>query len=345
MGSILKIGVFFLLTVLLPFGMGCYALGTGKKKIEISKAYVYGFVMTWGMMQMIAIPFIYLKVSFSVYAGLVAGCSAGLCTFAGVKYRKEITDAFLRLWKERTKSSWLLLICCGLIAIHVISVMLAALGDLDDAFYVAQAETAVKTNTIMEYDPYTGELYKKLPSRYVLSPFPSYVAYLSWLSGLSSAAIAHTFLPGILVVLAYIVYYLAAKLLFPKDLFKQGVFLLFVITILSNSYFSRHSQGVFMYTRIWQGKGTLVAVLIPLLIYWGIRICQGKMKNVDWCLLLCTMLSTCFVSSMGIMLGAIVVGILGIGNFIVNKNWKEVLYMALCCIPNMVYALLYILIR
>jgi len=345
MGAIFKLGVFFLLTVVLPFGMGCFALGIGKNKIEISKAYVNGFVMTWGMMQMVAIPFIYLKVSYSAYAGLVAGISVILCTLAVLQYRKEIVDAFVSIWKERTKSCWLLLACCGLIAVHVVSVMLAALGDLDDAFYVAQAETAVKTNTIMEYDPYTGELYKELPSRYVLSPFPSYVAYLAWFSGLSPAAIAHTFLPGVLVVLAYVVYYMIAKSLFQNDLLKQGVFLLFVITILSNSYFSRHSQGVFMYTRIWQGKGTLVAILIPFLVYWGIRICQEKMDRVDWWLLFATMLSTCFVSSMGIMLGAIVLGILGIGNLIVNKKTKDVIWMVLCCVPNMVFALLYILIR
>lgn len=340
-----KIGIFFFLTVLMPFGIGCFALGIGKKKIEISNAFVYGFVIIWAIMQLITIPFIYLKVSLSVLAGILISVYSLIFLFAVIKYRREIADAFVRLWKNKTKDSWLIIVCCGLIAFHTFSIMTSALGDLDDSFYVAQAETAVKTNTIMEYDPYTGDAYGELPSRYVLSPFPTYVAFLSWFSGFSSAAIAHTFLPGVLFILAYIVYYLISKTLFEKDLIKQGVFLLFVITILSNSYFSRRTQGVFMYTRIWQGKGTLVAILIPLLVYWGIVICQNKMKKVDWWLLTATLMSACFVSSMGIMLGAIVIGILGIANLVVNKNWKEVFYMALCCAPNILYSLIYIVIR
>ena len=76
--QLIKMAIFFVLTFFLPFGIGCFALGIGKKKIEISKAYIYGFVIIWAVMQMQAIPFIYLKVPFSVYAG------SSSCIFAAM---------------------------------------------------------------------------------------------------------------------------------------------------------------------------------------------------------------------------------------------------------------------
>ena len=50
--------------------------------------------------------------------------------------------------------------------------------DDDDAFYVATASTTLETDTVFQYNAYTGDEYESLPSRYVLSPFPIFEAGL-----------------------------------------------------------------------------------------------------------------------------------------------------------------------
>ena len=51
------------------------------------------------------------------------------------------------------------------------------------------------------------------------------------------------------------------------------------------------------------------------------------------------------VSSMGIMLGAIMLGIFGFLNVIRNKNIKELCCTLLCCVPNLICAGIYLIIR
>ena len=61
------------------------------------------------------------------------------------------------------------------VLIIVLQAAVLAVGqhvDDDDSFYVGAAAAAVETDSMFEVDPYTGETYDELPSRYVLSPFP-----------------------------------------------------------------------------------------------------------------------------------------------------------------------------
>ena len=60
-----------------------------------------------------------------------------------------------------------------LILFQLVVVVLYAHMDEDDAFYVGTATTAVETDSLYAYNPYTGAAYNVLPSRYILSPFPA----------------------------------------------------------------------------------------------------------------------------------------------------------------------------
>ena len=75
--------------------------------------------------------------------------------------------------------------------------------DEDDAFYVGAASTAVATDTIFSINPYTGAEYAKLPSRYVLSPFFSFTAFLSKISHVHPAVTAHVVLAAVLILTSY----------------------------------------------------------------------------------------------------------------------------------------------
>ena len=236
----------------------------------------------------------------------------------------------------------LLIVVLATVIAQAIIVPRMALGDLDDSYYVATAETAAATNTLMEYNPYTGAVYKSLPARYVLSPFPLFVTLMSEACGTSPAIMAHSMLPTVLILLAYLVYLMIAKYIFEPH--KAGVFMLFTAVVLWYSYYSVYSQGVFMLTRIWQGKAVLTAILLPLSIAFGLRMYAGKMAGADWWLLLLLNMSCCMVSSMGIMLSAISIGISGIIAAIKNKKLRQLIYSALCCIPSIGCSLIYLLV-
>ena len=89
----------------------------------------------------------------------------------------------MRRRTEATGISPELVVAGILILIQLIVVVLYAHMDEDDAFYVGTATTAVETDSLYAYNPYTGAAYNVLPSRYILSPFPAFLAVTSRLCG------------------------------------------------------------------------------------------------------------------------------------------------------------------
>ena len=329
-----------------PYLIGmCFTRFLKKDENRISVNLVLGYILLWAFLQVILIPAIYLRVSFHVVA-YVTGIVMGVVSVVSAVFNYRRLWQMIKTFPKRfsTKKIFLYL-AMVLIAGQAFYVSRAAVGDDDDAFYVAMASTAVETDTLMEVDPYTGELYNVLPSRYVLSPFPIYVALMSRMVGVRAVTMAHTLLPPCLILLAYCVYYMLANQLFGDNEEKKGIFMLLTVAVLTFSGYSVYTQGVFMMTRIWQGKAVLVALLIPLIFYWGLRLYMQGLSKAEWAAWFATMLACCFVSSMGIMLAAIMTGIIGICAAVFKKNWKNLLWTVICCIPNIIFAMIYILIR
>ena len=67
--------------------------------------------------------------------------------------------------------------------------------------------------------------------RYVLSLWPIFYAWLSKLIGVIPTIMAHTILPWLIIPLAYMVYGLLGKKLFPEDSGLQGMFLAFAVLL------------------------------------------------------------------------------------------------------------------
>ena len=241
----------------------------------------------------------------------------------------------------------------GLLVVLVVLIVLqtAMLGigthmDDDDAFYVATATTSVDTDTLYQIEPYTGNVYGNFPARYVLSPFPMLAAVISRCTGIRPAVVCHTVYPFFLIPLAYGVYALLAEKVFAGKKEEKKLFLIGVSLIQLYSGVSSLTVGKFLLIRIWQGKAILAAIILPYLLYFALEYgSQRYLKMREWWLLICVMMAGCFVSSMGIMLAAIEVGLLSILAVIKYKNVRLLLQAALSNVLNLLLAGIYLYIR
>ena len=217
--------------------------------------------------------------------------------------------------------------------------------DADDAFYVAQATTDVQTDTIFEVIPYTGLKYYGLPSRYVLSPFPVFLAVVSQLSmGLHPAIMAHMIFPAVFLLAVYCVQYLLGKKWFADDRRGQGMYLFLVACIASFSAYSVYNAGSFQMVRLWQGKAVLASVFLPLLFYLCQSILMEKKAEYPWLLLAMADLSCCLLSSMGIILGTLMLGVFLLLCLVCKRDWRSFLKGSFCCLPSLILGVFYILL-
>jgi len=331
---------FFVIPFLVGMLYNKYAM---KNITEMISNWVSGFVLSFGYYLLLVLPALLFKMSLTTVSTVYMLSLFTVSVLSVWLNRKEV-KVLGQAFVEKIKGTPILAILpVVVIALQVYFYVAYVHQDADDAFYVATATTAVETDTIFQYNAYTGNLYKSYPMRYVLSPFPIFVATLSQVSGIHTAVVAHTVLPGLFLLLSYAVFALIGKELFQGDRKKNALFLFFIGIIATFLHTSIRTQSSFMLMRIWQGKGFLTAMLLPFVFYLEYRLISERWKKTEWLMVLFAMLSCCLASSMGIMLGAIMVGIMGLLDAFYKKSVKRLVKPILCCIPNIVLAVIYLL--
>lgn len=329
---------------LIPLFAGCSFCVKNSEESFFRKSLLGGYLLLFALFEVVTIPLIFLHVRFHVLVWIFSGISILLAAAGLVRRRKQIWNSIFRITAVK-QSDWTMAAALALIAVQTCVAVMCWHSDADDSFYVGTANTTAETDSMFEIDAYTGEPYESFPSRYVLAPFPIWTAFISRMIRMHPAATAHTVLPLVLIPLAYIVYSLLGNLFFAEDRKKQGVFLLAMGIIMMSSWYSVYTQGTFLLVRIWQGKAILTAVLLPAVFYFCCRLLVEKENENDWILLLCAMVAGFMVSTMGVMLPVLMVAIFAFLFGLLKKNWSGLARSILICLPNLFFAVLYLIIK
>lgn len=310
----------------------------------ILESWAKGFILCLGVFQIVAIPCTFTEQSLTRLCAVYLISLLLLCGLALILNWRRIPHMVKSDCSALRHIPWAGILAILVIAFQMYMYVVYMHVDDDDAFYLATSTTSVQTDSLFQVNPYTGEAYRAFPSRYVLSPFPLFIAVLGRVSGVHVAMVAHTLLPPVLLLLTYVVLWMIGYEMFHYDGQKTWLFVLIGAVIPVFLSTTVYMQGSFMLLRIWQGKAVLTAALLPCLLYCGLRILEDHWKKKDWVLLAALMLSCCMVSSMGIMLGAIMLGMLGIVLAILKRDAVLLLKMAMCGIPNLLYSAVYLFV-
>lgn len=332
----------FVIPIIIGNGMVCF---TKQSERKAGHAFIYGYVTMFSLFQILAIPSIYLHLRFQMLVNLYTSAVIVLMAGSLIVYRKQWLGVLKYKYHMPKNINYIWILVLLLILAQTAVSALGMHVDEDDSFFVATAATSWTDNSMFEIDAYTGAAYEQFPSRYVLSPFPIWIAFLSRVTGFHPAVMAHTILPVLMIPLAYLVYYLIGKQLFRGDSKKTGLFMLLISVITISSYYSVYTSGTFLLIRSWQGKSVLAAILLPFIFYLCLRLLHEKAETREWMALLLTMISSLLVSSMGIMLPVIMVGIFIIIYGLLGRDWKKLTYGIGVCIPNLLFAAVYLFIR
>ncbi len=304
-----------------------------------------GYMIMFGLFEVIALPLIWQRQSLSLLIGIYGSMLIVLSVVSFIWNFKRLPEILKQAVDAVRRFTFCIWAQFAVIAGQVLIYSRYQYANADDSFYVAAATTALSTDTILAYKPYTGVLYEHLPSRYVLSPIYAFTAVVSKVTDTHPAILTHSVFMILFLLLSYAVYALLGRALFSNDMEKTGYFLVLVSALNIFAAYSEQTSGLFLLVRLWQGKAILAGILLPMILYLGIRIFLLEGKRADWILLTVVLCACCMVSSMGIMLGAITLGILGILFAWRQKSIRLLMYSALCCLPNLLCAFIYLVIR
>ncbi|MFR3184796.1 MAG: DUF6077 domain-containing protein [Ruminococcus sp.] len=340
--DIVVIVLFFLLQLYIFFSFGSFFLRLFKKKLPD-----FSIVLITG--------FLYYFIFFAVFAWICIFTfqKLSLLTYTWMGFSLIITALStifnFKLWMKRffcipqilRSHNFFFVVLAASIIIQIMFVFTHIDTSADASYYIGKVTTDVYTNTLGQFDPYTGEKLLSLDSRRAISCLPEYNAVISQFFGIHPLFQAKLIFPELMILIANIIYYQIGLLLFDNNRRKADGMVFF--TFLLNLYsYTQYTSSTFLLTRTYEGKSILANIIIPGLIFSFFLL--WKKGHILLCklLLLGFSLSSCIFSSSSMMIVPVALTAGIIPWIIKERKWKMIGWYILYLLPNLIVCILYL---
>ncbi|MCM1063935.1 MAG: DUF6077 domain-containing protein [Eubacterium sp.] len=314
--------------------------------------WVSGQVFLWACFQLICVPMILLEIDYyivaDIYSAVLAlAVLAAVIRLAGNRKAAFAVSRIRGSDRKRAAGHYILwAVFWALLAFQLVQAVRMTYGDGDDAFFVAITSVTQDAQTMYRKLPYTGWS-TELDARHGLAPFPIWITYLADVAGIRAVSMAHVVVPVALIAMAYGVFYLLGRILLEEKKDGLPLFLIFTELLVLFGDYSFYTVENFMIARSRQGKAALGSIVIPVILFLLLillrRLQKGeKMPLKYYVLLAAANITGCLCSTLGAMLCCMLVGILGLWAAAAWKRWKILIPLALCCLPAVCYAVMYL---
>lgn len=353
----LQLLILAVLLLVMPLLAGGIFVNVDKREVNLPFLWISGQICLWAGFQLICVPLVLMEGNFLYVLYLFTGYSV-LAAALGVvrlllcwKKRGAKAVSVIRGPQSQADRSRIVLwiVFAAVLLFQLVQAVRMTYADGDDAFYVA-ISTIVQNDEVMYRKlPYTGDT-TELDLRHGLAPFPVWIAYLARLSGMEAVSVAHLVLTGVLIALSYGVFYLLGRHLFPGKDGKLPLFMLFTELLVLFGDYSFYTVENFMIARSRQGKAALGSIVIPFLFYLLLvwlksQEKQEKLPAGFYALFFGATLSACLCSTLGALLICMLAGIVGFLGAACYKRWGLMIPIAVCCIPCVCYAAMYLFLE
>ena len=325
----------------------------GKRSLGI--VYISGFLIQLALFQLIAVPVVFLDAwGFDVIITLFT-VAITVCTGFGIIQALHLWRRESRMFDKKTggmkwsKMEWIQwLLFFVLLGFQLFMAVMYASFDGDDAYYVANSVITDETNTLYRILPYTGKS-TFLDKRHSMAVFPLWIAYVARVSGVHATIVSHTILPLVLIPLTYLIYYEIGKKLCKESATQLSAFMIFVSLLQIFGNVSIYNNATFLLMRTWQGKSMLANVVIPAIFMVLLWLFEGEpkkrvAKNGLWWLLFVLNIVAAMMSTASVFLNSLLMAVMAFVLYLQEKNWKILIKMAGCCIPCIIYAVIYLFV-
>ena len=220
----------------------------------------------------------------------------------------------------------------GLCLIAALITMVAHRSDADDAFFLSIPTALLDAPNLPMLQQDTMHGFADVPlvlPVYKLHSLEVFWAITAKLTGLSPIFIAHVVLPPVFAVLFVLAQACLLRLLVPKYWLQALVTVLTLLVLLGDVH---RSYGNFSLVRLYQGKGILVTLMVPLIFRYAWNF-GFKGKLTDWVLLCASQIAALGITSSGLFVAPFAVTLALGGTWQPTlKSTKRIILGLLSCI-------------
>lgn len=315
----------------------------GKKDRSAVLAVISGYLLYFAVFELVALPMVLslkpLSMLTKIWGILVLVSVAGATVWCFSDWLRQLKKIG-SIIKTHKVFLALLLVCIGL---QCLMGMVYSDNSADAAYYVGTASTAVYTDTMGRYNPYTGAAISHFSARYIFSCYPMYNAAVCFLTGIHPLIQTKIIMTAVNIFLSNLVVYETGLKMFKNHKIKADLMVVFVclIHLFSNTIFT---DGTFLLTRSYEGKSILANTIFPMVFYCVVRLYQDQTDRMVWILAFLTGVSAItFTGSSIILPVALTAGFLPV--IAVKMKWKLFIPFLISMMPSILYIAVYFLCR
>ncbi len=198
----------------------------------------------------------------------------------------------------------------------------------DDYDYVVNSQDMISSDTLSYVSYTTGEMPNNQEKRVVVS-WPAYISYLAKISGFEVTTVAHTIMPPLFLLIAYLVYFYLSGLIFTK-LDNRLIFMILLAVGFAFGLHSHYSVSFRLLCTIWQGKAILSAILVPFMITHLAFLYSDKVDRGNLLPLVSIAIGSCSLTTMSMLLFPMTVILMWLVMSIYHRRFYEVSYLIAC---------------
>lgn len=263
-----------LLIIFFLFG----SLITCRKKdqyFSVGDTILIGFFLYFGVFHLIALPMKVLLLPLS-WLSLVWLITV-MCTviFSLILNYKSWTR---RIVKTQIKDWWLVVSIFFMVVLFQVILITnnIAYGSFADAsYYIADSGRSVLTNTIEQYNQYTGIIRSELDPLYVLLTYTAHNSLISYVTGIHPLIIWRQVLGSLVIILSNLVIFRIGCVVFKENKKKSLTTWVVWLIVLFFTY-SKYTPGGFFFYRVFEGKTILAVLIIPVMLLQMVRSIQKR---------------------------------------------------------------------
>lgn len=254
------------LLLILYFFLGDWVGQLFRVKSGAVSSVVMGFAASLAFFELLALPFLFLRKKFSVLYVLTVILFGIVVCWSVFQFFRHKRYRFYRRPKAWGISGVLLLVLlAGILVFQAFCSSYYQHEDADDSYFITISNIALEQDLVASDDKFVtcGHHLFREGFRPEVSSWELYLAVVSKTFGVHPAALAHSYLPFLLILLCYGAYQMLSERLF-EDVKQQRIFLLVIGILNLFGSVSNYSVSSFLLVRIWQGKAMLCNFLFPL---------------------------------------------------------------------------------
>lgn len=212
----------------------------------------------------------------------------------------------------------------------------------DDYDYMVNSQDMISSDTLSYVSYVTGDMPSNQEKRVVVS-WPAYIAYLAQISGFEVTTVAHTIMPPLFLLIAYVAYFYLSGLIFTK-LDNRLIFMLLLAVGFAFGLHSHYSVAFRLLCTIWQGKAILSAIVLPFMITHLAFLYSQPADRGNLLPLFSMALGACSLTTMSMLLFSVTAILMWLVMSIYHRRTFEVSYLLACLLGPLLHILFYFLI-